>query len=167
MFTFSADKSERRTSVLLHAVLSCNLNVSKLEHSGYSSPRPNSSGARVWAASLNKTEAAPYSAPTVGPALSKAGFVRRDFSPVNSNSSCNTSTANKNSNLEANWDRVITTSNSRKARVRAAPNKTSGFVMAGSLPSNNNRDFLNQALELAATQSVEWRAFYLCSTRRV
>lgn len=29
---------------------------------------------------------------------------------------------------------------------------------------NNNRDFLNQALELAATESVEWRAFYVHQT---
>ena len=30
--------------------------------------------------------------------------------------------------------------------------------------SSNNRDFLNQALELAATESVEWRAFYVHQT---
>jgi acetyl-CoA carboxylase carboxyl transferase subunit beta len=30
--------------------------------------------------------------------------------------------------------------------------------------SRNNRDFLNQALELAATESVEWRAFYVHQT---
>jgi acetyl-CoA carboxylase carboxyl transferase subunit beta len=29
---------------------------------------------------------------------------------------------------------------------------------------SNNRDFLNQALELAATESVEWRAFYVHQT---
>ncbi len=30
--------------------------------------------------------------------------------------------------------------------------------------SSNNKDFLNQALELAATESVEWRAFYVHQT---
>jgi acetyl-CoA carboxylase carboxyl transferase subunit beta len=32
------------------------------------------------------------------------------------------------------------------------------------LKNKNNRDFLNQALELAATESVEWRAFYVHQT---
>jgi acetyl-CoA carboxylase carboxyl transferase subunit beta len=41
---------------------------------------------------------------------------------------------------------------------------SSNHTVPSSLPLNKNRDFLNQALELAATESVEWRAFYVHQT---
>jgi acetyl-CoA carboxylase carboxyl transferase subunit beta len=44
---------------------------------------------------------------------------------------------------------------------RSSSKASSNHTVPSSLPSNNNRDFLNKALELAATESVEWRAFYV------
>jgi acetyl-CoA carboxylase carboxyl transferase subunit beta len=48
---------------------------------------------------------------------------------------------------------------------KSAPSATQDPADGQSRPVlSNNRDFLNQALELAATESVEWRAFYVHQT---
>ena len=50
-------------------------------------------------------------------------------------------------------------------RSKSAPSATQKPADGQSPPVlSNNRDFLNQALELAATESVEWRAFYVHQT---
>lgn len=56
---------------------------------------------------------------------------------------------------------IMVESDMTKLKVKAPSNKD---IVPSLLSSNNNTDFLNQALELAATESIEWRAFYVHQT---